>query len=109
MRKLHPYQLWFLIPGFLLMGTSIWVPVDYAYKQFFWLRTEALIGEQELVYEGGEAQVYLNLEFTDVNGKVHHIRDNSDDDFNQGSDEKHLIVYYDQSNPGSDELANHGR
>ena len=112
MRKFYLSQLWFLIPGLILMVTSVWVPLDFAYKQIFWNRTEALILEQIIEYpqgEEGEAEVYLNLEFTDANGKVQHLKDNSDDDYMEGSDEKHLILYYDPSNPADYVLANFGR
>lgn len=109
MRKFHSIQLWFLIPGTILLVTSIYVPISYLNKSIFWTETEALIIErvEENTRSGVELVYYM--EFSDHQGRVHKIKPNTDDTFIEGKDANHVLIFYEPTHPANFELVNPGR
>src|SRR5438132_1006676 len=104
-RQFHLFQLWFAIPGVLLLVASFYVPVSYLYKQIFWTRAEALSVGQVVIPSGDDA--YGILEFTATNGKTYRVESSGDSMF-EGSDDKHFLLYYDPENPERFQMLNHG-
>ena len=108
MKQFHLYQLWFLIPGIGLTLISLYIPASYLYKQISWTETEALIVEGNERQVGGEG-LYL-MDYTDANRGLHRIEvDGENNTFMEGTDSKHVRLYYDPSSPVDYELVNPGR
>lgn len=109
MRQFHSVQLWFLIPGIILVITSIYVPLSYLNKQIFWTEADALITDRVEEMAGSEVQLVYHMEFVDHQGALHHIKPNTDDTFMEGKDSNHVRIYYDPTSPSNFELVNPGR
>lgn len=115
-RKLKPSEdqgskpnLILLVPGALLVFVSIYIPIQYFYRQFAWTKTEARQLERELNYEGTEASAYNIMEFTDANGNVQRIKDDDENDRFEGSDDQHFVLYYNPKKPDEFVMMNPGR
>ncbi len=101
--------LWLLVPGGLLVCVSIYIPIQYFYRQFAWTKTEARQVERELNYEGVETRAYNIMEFTDANGNVQRIKDDDENDRFEGSDDQHFVLYYNPKKPDEFVMMNPGR
>lgn len=108
MKRFHPVQLLFLIPGIGLVLLSAYLPLNYLHKQLFWTKTEAMITEHAYREKRGESYLYIKMEFADRRGKIYYIEPNVDDTFTEGSDSQHILIFYDPSNPEDFELVNPG-
>ena len=108
-RQFHLFQLWFLIPGVILVVTSVYVPLSYFHKQLFWTATEALIKERRVEEKPGQPEVFYQMEFTDERGEKYQVLGDYDDSFTTGVDDDHVRIYYDPASPQNYELVNHGR
>ena len=110
MRNYSPYLLLYLIPGLLLVLASTYYPTELLYKQLLWTKTEALLLQAESENLGGDTGVYDLMEFKDKDGNVHIIKvyDITDNDYVEGSDKDHFILYYNPRNPSENILLNYG-
>lgn len=104
-RRFYLFQLWFAIPGALLVFACFYFPVSYLYKQLYWTRTEALYIEQ--VVPRNPDDTYTVLEFTATNGRTYRVQ-TSGESMYEGSDDKHFLLYYNPQNPEAFEMLNHG-
>ncbi len=111
MRKFHSYQLLFLIPGVLLVLASTYYPTELLYKQIMWTKTEALFLQVESEKLSEDTDVYDLMEFKDKEGNVHTIKvyDMIDNDYAEGSDKDHFILYYNPRNPSDYIMMNFGK
>ena len=97
-RVFSSLQLVFLVPGVLLVFASIYIPLDFAYKQLLWTRTEARLVERIIPSEGADIAYYL-LEFADEKDIVHQVKENEENTMVEGSDDQHFILYYNPNDP----------
>lgn len=104
-RKFYLFQLWFAIPGVILLVTSFVVPVGYMYRQIYWTRTEGLFIEQIITNDGEDAITVV--EFAAADGKTYRVESNGESLFT-GSDDKHYLLYYNPENPEQFMMLNHG-
>src|SRR5688572_26042623 len=102
-RRFYLFQLWFLIPGILLLGASIYIPLSYLHKQIFWTRTEASVLAREW---NRFDDLIVELEFTDVQGEPHRIHVDSE---TYNGDPDKVPLYYDPQNPDEFQVVNHYR
>lgn len=111
MRKFHSYQLLFLIPGVLLVLASTYYPTELLYKQIMWTKTEALYLQVESENLGRDTGLYDLMEFKDKEGNVHTVKvyDLTDNDYVEGSDKDHFILYYNPRNPSDYIMLNFGK
>ena len=111
MRNYSPYLLLYLIPGLLLVLASTYYPTELLYKQLLWTKTEALLLQAESENLGGDTGVYDLMEFKDKDGNVHIIKvyDVTDNDYVEGSDKDHFILYYNPRNPSEYIMLNFGK
>ncbi len=107
-RQFSSIQLLFLVPGLLLIGASLYIPADYAYKQLFWLRTEARYLEH-ILPENEPDIAYSLLEFADATGALYQAKENAENTMITGSDDQHFILYYNPINPTDYVMMNPGR
>ncbi len=99
-----------LIPGLLLVLAGTYYPGELLYKQLMWTRTEALYLKEESENLGGDTGIYDLMEFKDKNGNVHtaKVYDILENDYVEGSDEDHFILYYNPMNPAETIMLNYG-
>lgn len=72
-----------------------------------WQRTEArLLGTT--VKENSDF-VYYSFEFTNQQGRVFHVKEDTDNHITEGRDDQHYILYYNPANPEEFVMANFGR
>lgn len=111
MKNYSPSMLLFLIPGVLLVLASTYYPTELLYKQLMWTRTEALYLQEESENLGGDTGVYDLMEFKDKDGNVHtaKVYDVIDNDYVEGSDQDHFILYYNPRNPSENVMLNYGK
>jgi hypothetical protein len=107
-RRFKPIQLLFWIPGLLLIGMNIYIPVEYAYKQLAWTRTEAHLVERIASTDRNDI-AYSVLEFKDHSGKLHRIKEDEENTMVKGSDDQHFILYYNPTSPVNYVMMNQGR
>ena len=107
-RVFSSLQLVFLVPGVLLVFASIYIPLDFAYKQLLWTRTEARLVERIIPSEGADIAYYL-LEFADEKDIVHQVKENEENTMVEGSDDQHFILYYNPNDPDQHIMMNYGR
>jgi hypothetical protein len=107
-RQIGSIQLLFLVPGLLLVGASLYIPADYAYKQLFWPRTEARFLEQ-ILPENELNMGYSLLEFADASGTLYQVKENDENTMITGSDDQHFILYYNPIDPTDYVMMNPGR
>jgi len=107
-RQFQTIQLLFLVPGVLLIGASLYIPADYAYKQLAWIRTEARFAERSITEDNSDI-AYSILEFTDTNGTLHQVKENEENTMVEGSDDQHFILYYNPYDPSLYVMMNYGR
>ena len=111
MKKHPPTILLLLIPGLLLVLAGTYYPSELLYKQLMWTRTEALYLQEESENLGGDTGVYDLMEFKDKDGNVHtaKVYDVIDNDYVEGSDQDHFILYYNPRNPSENIMLNYGK
>lgn len=97
----------FLLVGTGLSGICIYWPVTYAWKQIMWHRTEARL--LDIVYTENSDFVYYSLEFTDQQGRVFQIKEDTDNHITEGKDDDHYVMYYNPAKPEEFVMANFGR
>ncbi len=100
-------QVFFLLVGTGLVGISTYWPIAYAYKQIRWQRTEARL--LDIITKENSEIAYYSLEFTDQQGRVFQIREDTDNQITEGQDDKHYVMYYNPANPEEFVMANFGR
>ena len=104
-RKFYLFQLWFLVPGILLIGSCTYFPLSYLYRQIYWTRTEASVIGPSAEQEHQDV-LYVDMVFADIHGAVHLIR--VDNETYYGNPDK-VPLYYNPKSPGEFEVVNHLR
>ena len=89
---------------------SLYYPTEHLYKQLLWTKTEALYLQEKSDNLGRDTGFYDLMEFKDKAGTVHTVKvyDINENDYVEGSDEDHFILYYNPRNPSEIIMLNYG-